>query len=130
MRSVAARILLVQNGDHSRRAYRLNLELAGFSVCEAGDGEQALRVARETELELIILDLALPVLDGWVVLGELKTDEALRSIPVVILTASAEETVELQARERGAIAFLAKPIAVDDLISAIHRTLADHERCR
>ena len=126
MRSVAARILLVQSGDQAQQVYRLNLELSGFTVTEAADGEQALCTARTTPLDLIILDLALPVLDGWVVLGELKTDEVLRSIPVVILTASAEETTELQARERGAIAFLAKPIAIDDLTAAIHRSLAHH----
>ena len=125
MRGVAAvcQILLVQNGDPSQRAYRLNLELEGYQVTEALDGEQALQAARHQPLDLIVLDLDLPVLDGWMVLGEVKTDETLRTIPVVILTASADEANELQARERGAIAFLAKPIAVDDLTSAIRRTL-------
>ena len=126
MRSMAAtcQILLVQNGDSSQRAYRLNLELEGYQVTVALDGEQALQAARRQPLDLIVLDLDLPVLDGWMVLGEIKTDEMLRTIPVVILTASADEANELRARERGAIAFLAKPIAVDDLTSAIRRTLA------
>ena len=126
MRSVAAahQILLVQSGDCSQREYRLNLELQGYKVTEATDGEEALQAARHRPLDLIVLDLDLPVLDGWMVLGEVKTDQSLCTIPVVILTASAEESTELQARERGAIAFLAKPIAVEDLTSAISRTLA------
>ena len=121
--AAAHRILLVQNGDSSQREYRVNLELQGHEVTEAADGAQALQAVRHRPFDLIVLDLNLPVLDGWMVLGEVKTDEALRSIPVVILTASADEANELQARERGAIAFLAKPIAVDDLTSAIRRTL-------
>ena len=116
-------ILLVQQGDFSLREYRANLELQGYEVTEAGDGEEALRAARHQPLDLIVLDLDLPVLDGWMVLGEIKTDDVLHAIPVVILTASADEANELQARERGAIAFLAKPIAVEDLNSAIRRTL-------
>lgn len=91
-------------------------------------GEQALRAARQRHPDLIVLDLALPVLDGWVVLGELKTDRVLKSIPVVILTGSAAESNELQALERGAIAFLAKPIGIDDLIASISRTLRQFAR--
>lgn len=117
-------ILLVQNGDAPQHLYRLNLELEGFCVTEANDGEEALESVRQAPFDLIILDLSLPVLDGWVVLGELKSDPELCSTPVVILTASAEETHELEARERGAIAFLAKPISIDDLTRAIRRTIA------
>ena len=126
MRSVAAayQILLVQNGDSSQHEHRLNLELQGYQVTVAADGEEALQAARHRRLDLIVLDLDLPVLDGWMVLGEIKTDEALQAIPVVIFTASADEANELQARERGAIAFLAKPIAVEDLTRAIRTTLA------
>ena len=126
MQNVAAayQILLVQNNEPAQRAYRLNLELEGYQVTEVPDGQQALQAATQHPPDLVVLDLALPVLDGWMVLGELKTDETLRAIPVVILTASADESNELQARERGAIAFLAKPIAVDDLTSAIRSTLA------
>ena len=117
-------ILLVQNGEPSQQGHRVNLELEGYEVTEAADGEQALKAARDQPFDLIVLDLDLPVIDGWMVLGEVKTDENLRSIPVVTLTASAEESNELQARERGAIAFLAKPIGVDDLTRAVRRTLA------
>lgn len=131
MRSVAApcQILLVQNDVPGQRGYRVNLELEGYHVTEASEGEQALKAARHHPPDIIVLDLDLPVLDGWMVLGEVKTDEALRAIPVMILTASAEETNELQARERGAIAFLAKPIGVEDLMGAIRETLARFANC-
>jgi len=120
-------ILLVQDDDWLRRSYRTNLELAGFTVREAADGEEALRLARRQRPAIIVLDLMLPVMDGWEALGELKTDQSLRDIPVVILTASAEECDELRAIERGALAFVAKPVAVEDLIGVIRRVLVRHE---
>ena len=116
-------ILIVQEDEHLRALYRLNLEVAGFCVSEAADGKEALRIARGQPPDLVVLDLALPVMDGWAALGELKTDKELCTIPVVILTASAAESEELLARERGAMAFLARPIGVEDLTSAIQRAL-------
>lgn len=121
----ATRILLVQDDDSLRRVHRLHFELDGSTVLEASDGEQALRLAREGAPDLVVLDLTLQTLDGWETLGELKTDERLKAIPVVILTSSAEESDELRARERGALAFVAKPVAVDDLVALVHRVLPD-----
>ena len=120
----ARRILLVQDDDTLRRSHRLNLELAGVAVAEASNGEQALRQARESPPDLVVLDLMLATLDGWETLGELKTDPVLQSLPVVVLTASAEESEELRALERGALAFIAKPISIEDLIAAVQRALA------
>lgn len=119
----AVHILLVQSDETPRRGYRVNFELDGFRVSEAGDGAEALRRARDDLPDLVVLDLLLPVLDGWETLGELKTDETLRSIPVVILTASSEERDELRARERGALAFVARPVRIEDLIRAVRRAL-------
>lgn len=116
-------ILIVQEDERLRALYRLNLEVAGFCVSEAADGKEALRIARGQPPDLVVLDLALPVMDGWAALGELKTDKELCTIPVVILTASAAESEELLARERGAMAFLARPIGVEDITAAIQRAL-------
>lgn len=118
-----AHILLVQGDESLRRRYRVNLEFEGFRVSEAADGESALELARSERPDLVVLDVLLPVLDGWAALGELRTDEALRSIRVVILTGSAEESDELRARERGALAFLARPIAIEDLVRAVRKAL-------
>jgi len=117
-------ILLVQDEDRMRHSYRVNLELDGFRVSEAADGAQALRQARQERPDLVVLDLMLPVMDGWEALGELKTDQSLWEIPVVILTRSAAECDELRALERGALAFVAKPVGVEDLIAVIRRVLA------
>lgn len=115
--------MLVQDDDGLRHVHRLNLELVGFTVSEASDGEEALRLAHQAAPDLVILDLTLRSLDGWEALGELKTDADLQAIPVVILTSSAEESEELRALERGALAFLAKPIGIEDLIAAVLRVL-------
>lgn len=119
----ARHILLVQDDDALRQIHRLNLELGGFTVVEASDGAEALRLAHQSPPDLVILDLALQSLDGWEALGELKTDANLRAIPVVILTSSAEESQELRALERGALAFLAKPLGIEDLIAAVRKVL-------
>jgi two-component system phosphate regulon response regulator PhoB len=120
----ARRILLVQDDDTLRRAHRFNLELAGVAVTEASNGEQALRQARESPPDLVVLDLMLASLDGWETLGELKTDPVLQSLPVVILTSSPEESEELRALERGALVFIAQPISIEDLIAVVQRALA------
>lgn len=119
-----SQILLVQDDDSVRRSYRVNLELDGFTVVEASNGEEALRLARQAPPDLIVLDLMLPIVDGWHALGELKTDKELSPVPVVILTGSAEESEELRALERGALAFLGKPIDIEDLLVAVRRVFA------
>ena len=119
----ARHILLVQDDHALRQIHRLNLELGGFTVVEASDGAEALRLAHQSPPDLVILDLALQSLDGWEALGELKTDANLRAIPVVILTSSAEESQELRALERGPLAFLAKPLGIEDLIAAVRKVL-------
>jgi DNA-binding response OmpR family regulator len=125
MKKVVAerRILLVQDDDILRRVHRVNFELAGFTVIETSNGSETLRQARETCPDIVVLDLTLASLDGWETLGELKTDAHLRAVPVVVLTSSAEESEELRALERGAIAFIGKPISVEDLIAAVRMAL-------
>lgn len=115
--------MLVQDDDAVRRSHRVNLELHGFDVMEASTGGEALRHARRWSPDLVVLDLMLGSLDGWETLGELKTDGELGRIPVLILTSSAEESDELRALERGALAFIAKPISIEDLVAAMSKAL-------
>ena len=119
-------ILLVSCGAPFSPAYRLHLELQGYRVSEASEVERVLPLAVGERPDVILLDPDPSLIDGWHLLGELKTHSMLRNVPVMLLTSSVEESDELRARERGAIAFLAKPIGAEDLVRAVG--IADRQR--
>lgn len=115
-------VLLVSCGLEFGAMCRLHLELEGYRVSAVGAGD-GLSLARHDPPDVILLDPDTSLIDGWDLLGELKTDAQLGGIPVMLLTSSVEESDELRALERGAIAFLAKPIAVEDVVAAIRRAV-------
>jgi DNA-binding response OmpR family regulator len=116
-------IVVVDDEEVLRRLYGFHLELAGYRVTRAASGEEALRAARSDAPDLILLDLMLGGTSGWDVLEELLADPQLSAVPVVILSALADEADELKARDAGASAYLAKPLPVDDLLAAVGRVL-------
>jgi PAS domain S-box-containing protein len=96
------------------------LEPAGFKVSVAGDGVSALRMAREVKPQAIILDIHLPRLDGWSVLSQLKSDPALSSIPVILVSV---EEQRARGFSLGACEYLVKPVEPDRLVEVVTRTL-------
>jgi len=113
------RVLLVDDHEDSRIIYRTALMHAGFSVAECGDGESAVRSARRESPDLILMDLSLPVLDGWEATRILKGDERTRHIPIVALTANALPSDRTRARDLSFDGFLTKPIAPRRVVSEI-----------
>lgn len=103
------RILLVEDNEDSRTIYRLILEHFGFHVLAAATGAEALRLAREDDPALILMDVSIPILDGWAATATLKADVATRHIPVVALTAHALPSDRARAGEVGCDGYLAKP---------------------
>ncbi len=91
--------------------------LAGHPVdlITAADGEAALELARRVVPDLILLDLAMPVMDGWAVLSELRGDPVTASVPVVIVTAHGDSEAAARARELGADGFVSKPFRPAEL---------------
>ena len=87
----AKRILIVDDEPNVRLVFRTALESSGYTVVEAGDGGAALARLRKSTADLILLDLKLPKVDGLQVLRQLKSDDRLKLIPVVMLTSSNEE---------------------------------------
>jgi len=105
---VSLRLLLVEDDPEVAAMYRLRLEMDGFVVELASDGESGLRAATENPPDLVFLDLRLPRMGGLELLVALRAVEATRSLPVVILTAYDEPESRRQGAELGALDYLVK----------------------
>ncbi|HXK13345.1 MAG TPA: response regulator [Gaiellaceae bacterium] len=101
----------------------LRLRRAGFDVATAADGEQAVQIARERHPALAVLDVMMPKLTGYEVLAELRGDEALRGMKVILLSARVQEGDVARGMDAGADAYLAKPFKAQDLVSKVEELL-------
>ena len=118
-----AKILLVEDNEMNRDMLSRRLERKGHSVTIAIDGAEGLDKARSDTPDLILMDMSLPVIDGWEVTRRLKADEATRRIPVIALTAHAMASDEQKAREAGCDDFDTKPIELPRLLDKIQALL-------
>ena len=116
-------VLIIEDEDDIRTVASRVLELEGYRVLQASDGDEGLRLARQGEISLVLLDLRLPGRDGWVVLSQMKSDSELSSIPVVVFTASAATQQRSQAMAGGAADYLVKPLSATSLRESIARIL-------
>ncbi len=103
------KILVVEDDADNRRIVTKVLSVEGYVVVEAVDGNDALEKVRADRPDLILMDLALPNMDGWEATRQIKADPDLRAIPVVALTAFAMRGDEEQARAAGCDDYVAKP---------------------
>ena len=101
----------------------LRLQRAGFQVATAADGEEAMQVARDRRPALAVLDVMMPKRTGYEVLAELRSDEALRGIKVILLSARVQEGDVARGMEAGADAYLVKPFRAQDLVSKVEELL-------
>jgi CheY-like chemotaxis protein len=102
-------VLVVDDCADARTVYAEYLEFAGFRVITAEDGEQAITVATEEWPAVIIMDLAMPKVDGWEAIRRLRADPMTAEIPIVALSAFAFGDAQLRARDLGADLCLTKP---------------------
>jgi len=116
-------ILIIEDEDEIRTFASRVLELEGYRVLQAGDGDEGLRLARGNQVALVLLDLRLPGRDGWAVLSQMKDDPELSSIPVVVFTASAGVPQQSRALAGGAADYLVKPLSATSLRKSIARVL-------
>ena len=117
-------ILLVEDNHDNRVIYRTILEHTGYTVLEAGDGALGLRTAREARPDLILLDISIPVMDGWEVARALKGDPGTAGIPIIALTAHAMAADRERAAEVGCDGYLAKPVEPRRVVEEVSRLLA------
>jgi len=118
------RVLLVDDYPDAREMYTEYLEFSGFEVVEAGNGIEALERAIDASPDIILMDLSLPVMDGWEATRRLKADERTSSIPIVALTGHALAGISEGAKKAGCDAFVTKPCLPEDLVKEIRKILA------
>jgi len=113
------KILLVEDNEMNRDMLSRRLARKGYEVVCAVDGQQGLDLARRERPDLILMDMSLPVLDGWEATRRLKADAELNGLPVIALTAHAMASDEQQAREAGCDDYDTKPIELSRLLGKI-----------
>jgi DNA-binding response OmpR family regulator len=125
------RILVVEDEHNVLAVIRRRLQAAGYEVIDARDGVEALDVARKQKLDLIVLDLMLPRLDGNAVCRELRHDPARAQVPIIMLTARTQKKEVLQGMVDGANIYMTKPFKntqllanIRDLLTAVDRDAA------
>jgi two-component system, cell cycle response regulator DivK len=119
-----ARILLVEDNEMNRDMLSRRLQRRGHEVIMATDGQEALTRAAADVPDLVLMDMALPVLDGWEATRRLKAADSTRRIPVIALTAHAMSGDEQRARAAGCDDFDTKPIELSRLLQKIEACLA------
>lgn len=118
-------VLVVEDYPDAREMYSEYLRFSGFRVEEARNGIEAIDKAAVLLPDIILMDLALPTMDGWEATRRLKTDVRTRSIPIVALTGHALAGHAESARRAGCDAFVTKPCLPDALVVEIRRMLGD-----
>ncbi|MDA8210550.1 MAG: response regulator transcription factor [Clostridia bacterium] len=113
-------ILIADDEERIRELVRLYLEADGFIVCEAENGQQVLDIVNSKPIDLILLDLMMPVLDGWTVCKMLRRD---KKIPIVMLTAKGEENDRVLGLDLGSDDYIVKPFSTRELVARVKAVL-------
>ena len=114
-----AYILIVEDNEMNRDMLGRRLERRGFEIDFALDGQEGLDKMRERKPDLVLMDMGLPVLDGWQATTPDKEDDSLKDIPIIALTAHALETDRQKALAAGADDFDTKPVDIKRLLEKI-----------
>jgi len=116
-------VLLIDDVDDNVDMYAQFLEFEGYQVETAANGVEGLERARALKPAVIIMDLSMPLLDGWKATRELKTDEKTREIPIIVLTAHAMKGTAETVAASGADVYLVKPCLPEELEAEVRRQI-------
>jgi diguanylate cyclase (GGDEF)-like protein len=122
-----AKILVVDDEPHIRRILQFLLEQEGFEVLLAADGEKSLKILTTEKPDLILLDVMMPKMDGYSVLGKIRNNFETRNIPVIMLTAKGESAEKVKGLKSGANDYLTKPFNQEELLLRMHNMLEAHK---
>lgn len=116
-------VLLVEDHEENRDVYSTILRVSGYEVLEAVNGQEGIRIAREQRPDLILMDITIPLVDGWTATRTLKSDPVTGTIPIIALTGLDGDREREVAREAGCDAFLAKPVEPRRIVEEVERIL-------
>ena len=123
MNATTKSVLLVEDNPHNRKIFSSMLAHAGFRVVEAEDGDKALQQVKKELPDLILMDLSIPVIDGWECTRRLKADARTQKIPIIALTAHAMADDRAKAMAAGCDEYDTKPVDLERLLPKIERLL-------
>ena len=118
-----SRILLVEDNQDSREGLARRLQRRGYEVLQACDGQQALALARSACPDLVLMDMNMPVIDGWEATRQLKAAADTRDLPVIALTAHALVSDRTRTLEAGCVDYHTKPVDLPRLLAQIEAVL-------
>jgi two-component system, cell cycle response regulator DivK len=121
---MSKRILVVEDQPDNRQIIRDMLADTDYEIVEAENGEEALAAIAKARPDLILMDIQLPVMDGYAATRRIKTDPALKSIPIIAVTSYALSGEEKKAREAGCDDYVPKPYSPRQLLAKIRRYLS------
>ena len=121
------KILAVDDERHIVRLVQVNLERAGYQVISAFDGKEALKKVESEKPDLIVLDVMMPHMDGFEVLTRLKSDDKTKNIPVVMLTAKAQDADVFRGWASGVDCYLTKPFNPIELLTFVKRIFESYD---
>jgi CheY-like chemotaxis protein len=122
---VTGTVLVVEDEEDGRVLLRLALRNVGHTILEACDGEEALAVLSEHAVDLVLLDLRLPRLDGWGVIERLRSNGRLPGLTIVMVSAFADKDNARRALELGCARYITKPFNLDELRATVGGLIAD-----
>jgi two-component system cell cycle response regulator DivK len=120
---MAKTILIVEDNELNMKLFHDLLEAHGYNILQTRDGMEALRLARSSKPDLILMDIQLPEVSGLEVTKWIKEDDDLKAIPVIAVTAFAMKGDEEKIREGGCEAYIAKPISVAHFLATVQKFL-------
>jgi two-component system chemotaxis response regulator CheY len=116
-------ILAADDSVSMREMVRMSLGSAGFAVVSAADGEEALRLAAATTFDLVLLDVNMPLRDGFEVTRALRAEPQYRNTPILMLTTESSAESKRDGKNAGATGWIVKPFDPAQLIATVHRVL-------
>ena len=120
---VGPTVLIVDDDEKLREYVRVNLEMEGYTVREAGSAEEGLGVLEETTPNLVLLDVMMPEVDGWEMLQRVQERHGIGTIPVIMFSGKVDEQAADEAASRGAQGFIGKPFNPQELIDQTKQLL-------
>ena len=120
---MSKRILVIEDTENNRRILNDLLTRAGFEVMEANDGEKGVAMAAERKPDLILMDIQLPIVDGYEATRRIKSDPALREIPIIAVTSYALSGDQAKARAAGCDGYVAKPFSPREILATVREFL-------